>query len=260
MPLCIVSNEHTPCMLTGEPMMIEKRTDINIDAVFNPITLGNIKIPNRFAMAPMTRSFSPGNVPDEKVAAYYRRRAEGGTGLIVTEGVGIDHPAAIGAGSGEEHLIPVLYGDKALAGWRHVVDEVHKAGGVIFPQLWHQGVFRVEGTGPFPEATSCRPSGIWGPPGRFSTVTPEYITRVIEPTRAMTESEIADVVASFARSAKNAQSVGFDGIAIHGASGYLIDSFLWPETNLRQDGYGGDAKARARFATEIDQEIGRAHV
>src|SRR3546814_5491585 len=101
-------------MLTGEPMMIEKRTDINIDAVFNPITLGNIKIPNRFAMAPMTRSFSPGNVPDEKVAAYYRRRAEGGTGLIVTEGVGIDHPAAIGAGSGEEHLIPVLYGDKAL--------------------------------------------------------------------------------------------------------------------------------------------------
>src|SRR3546814_7404510 len=76
MPLCIVSNEHTPCMLTGEPMMIEKRTDINIDAVFNPITLGNIKIPNRFAMAPMTRSFSPGNVPDEKVAAYYRRRAE----------------------------------------------------------------------------------------------------------------------------------------------------------------------------------------
>src|SRR3546814_15308647 len=106
MPLCIVSNEHTPCMLTGEPMMIEKRTDINIDAVFNPITLGNIKIPNRFAMAPMTRSFSPGNVPDEKVAAYYRRRAEGGTGLIVTEGVGIDHPAAIGAGSGEEPLIP----------------------------------------------------------------------------------------------------------------------------------------------------------
>src|SRR3546814_2488196 len=90
-----------------------------------------------------------------------------------------------------------------------VVDEVHKAGGVIFPQLWHQGVFRVEGTGPFPEATSCRPSGIWGPPGRFSTVTPEYITRVIEPTRAMTESEIAAVVARFARSANNAPSVGF---------------------------------------------------
>src|SRR3546814_13760618 len=74
----------------------------------------------------------------------------------------------------------------------------------------------------------------------------------------MTESEIADVVASFARSAKNAQSVGFDGIAIHGASGYLIDSFLWPETNLRQDGYGGDAKARARFATEIVQAIRKA--
>src|SRR3546814_16778932 len=84
----------------------------------------------------------------------------------------------------------MLYGDKALAGWRHVVDEVHKAGGVIFPQLWHQGVFRVEGTGPFPEATSCRPSGIWGPPGRFSTVTPAYITRMIEPPRAMTASEI----------------------------------------------------------------------
>src|SRR3546814_16303099 len=96
MPLCIVSNEHTPCMLTGEPMMIEKRTDINIDADFNPITLGNNKIPNRFAMAPMTRSFSPGNVPAEKVADYYRRRAEGGRGLSVTTGVGIVHRAAIG--------------------------------------------------------------------------------------------------------------------------------------------------------------------
>src|SRR3546814_5616316 len=100
----------------------------------------------------------------------------------------------------------MLYGDESLAGWRHVVDEVQKAGGVIFPQLWHQGVFRVEGTGPFPEATSCRPSGIWGPPGRFSTVTPEYITRVIEPTRAMTESDSADVVDSLDRKSKRLNS------------------------------------------------------
>ena len=96
----------------------------------------------------------------EEVADYYRRRAEGGVGLIVTEGIGIDHPAAI-----DDSNIPVLHGETCLAGWKKTVDAVHAAGGVIFPQMWHMGPMRKSGMGPHPEAASMRPSGIWGPLG-----------------------------------------------------------------------------------------------
>ena len=226
--------------------------------LFEPITLGNVTFKNRLAMAPMTRSFSPENVPDEVVADYYRRRAAGGTGLIVTEGVGIDQSAAIGDGSGTSTRIPLLHGEAQLAGWRAVVNGVHAAGGKIFPQLWHQGVFRIEGTGPYPEAPSLRPSGLWGPDGGFSTVSRDYIPRVIQPTRPMTEEEIADAVHGFARSATNAKAAGFDGIAIHGASGYLIDSFFWPQTNQRVDRYGGDMANRALFGVEVVRAIREA--
>lgn len=226
-----------------------------LDPLFQPITLGNVALKNRLAMAPMTRSFSPDNVPDGQVAEYYRKRAAGGTALIVTEGVAIDQAAALGEGSGVSTHIPVLHGEAALAGWKRVVDGVHAAGGRIFPQLWHQGVFRVEGTGPHPEAPSLRPSGLWGPDGGFSTVARDYIPRVIEPTRPMREEEIADAVQGFARSAKNAKAVGFDGIAIHGASGYLIDSFFWSHTNQRTDRYGGDMAKRALFGVEVVRAI-----
>lgn len=226
--------------------------------LFEPFTLGNVTIPNRLAMAPMTRSFSPDNVPDAAVAAYYRKRAAGGTGLLVTEGVGVDQPAAIGDGSGTATHIPLLHGEAALEGWRKVVDGVHAEGGKIFPQLWHQGVFRIEGTGPYPDAPTLRPSGLWGPDGGFSTVHPTYIAKVIAPTRPMTEEEIADVVHGFARSAVNAKAVGFDGIAVHGASGYLIDSFFWPLTNQRTDRYGGDMAARATFGVEVVRAIREA--
>jgi 2,4-dienoyl-CoA reductase-like NADH-dependent reductase (Old Yellow Enzyme family) len=229
-----------------------------LEPLFQPLKLRSLELPNRLAMAPMTRCFSPGNTPGEDVAAYYRRRAEGGVSLIVTEGTGIDHPSALGAGSGPEDRIPVLYGERALAGWRHVVDEVHAAGGLIFPQLWHQGVFRVEGTGPFPDAPSSRPSGIWGPDTGSSTVRNDYIEKVIAPTRPMTEEEIADVVAAYGRTARNAKDVGFDGIAIHGANGYLIDSFFWAETNRRTDRYGGDAALRATFGKEVVRAIREA--
>jgi len=232
--------------------------DSAVDSLFRPITVNRLTIKNRLAMAPMTRSFSPDNTPDETVIEYYRKRAEGGTGLIVTEGVGVDQPAAIGEGSGTATHIPLLHGERPLAGWRKVVEAVHASGGLIFPQLWHQGVFRIEGTGPYPDAPSLRPSGIWGPTGGFSTVSPDYIPNVIEPTRPMTEEEIADAVQGFARSARNAKEVGFDGIAIHGASGYLIDSFFWPKTNLRTDRYGGDMAGRATFGVEIVRAIREA--
>jgi len=105
------------------------------DALFTPFTIGRLKLANRIVMAPMTRSFSPGGVPGPDVAAYYRRRAEGGVGLIVTEGTYMPYAAA-----GFDPRVPRLYGDEALAGWRSVVYAVHAAGGKIFPQLWHVGM------------------------------------------------------------------------------------------------------------------------
>ncbi|WP_437812438.1 NADH:flavin oxidoreductase [Sorangium sp. So ce1078] len=226
-----------------------------IEPLFQPLQLLSVTLRSRIVMAPMTRCFSPGGVPGQNVADYYRRRAEAGVGLIVTEGTGIDHPSAIGSGAHGESNIPVLHGEAALAGWRKVVDDVHAAGGLIFPQLWHMGVLRTPGTGPFPEAPSSRPSGIWGPQGGSRSMNPEYVERMLAPTEPMTESEIADVIAGYARSAASAKSVGFDGIAIHAAHGYLIDTFFWDQTNRRTDRWGGDPAGRARFGAEVVKAI-----
>src|ERR1700744_3947916 len=106
-------------------------TDGKHGPLFAPLKVGDLTLKNRIVMAPMTRQFSPGGVPTEDVAAYYRRRAEGGAGLIITEGTGVEDPEAL-----DGPAIPVMYGDAALAGWKRVVDGVHEAGGRIFPQLW----------------------------------------------------------------------------------------------------------------------------
>src|SRR5678809_1409128 len=100
-------------------------------ALFTPFAIKSVTLPNRIVMAPMTRSFSPGGIPGEDVAAYYRRRAEGGVGLIITEGTYPPHSAA-----GFDPRVPRLFGEAALQGWRRVVDQVHAAGGHIFSQLW----------------------------------------------------------------------------------------------------------------------------
>lgn len=225
------------------------------EPLFNPLNVRGVTLRNRIVMSPMTRSFSPRGVPGENVAAYYARRAEGETGLIITEGVGIDHPSALGeAGLGEAN-IPELHGAEALAGWKRVVDAVHAQGGLIFPQLWHMGVMKEAGTGPYPDSPPMRPSGLWGPEGRMTSIDQHYIARVLPPSRPMSESDIADVIAAYARSAANARSVGFDGIAIHAAHGYLIDTFLWGETNVRMDRWGGDLRRRTRFAVEVVRAI-----
>jgi 2,4-dienoyl-CoA reductase-like NADH-dependent reductase (Old Yellow Enzyme family) len=225
------------------------------DILFSPFSIGKVRLDNRIVMAPMTRNRSPGGVPNDAVIAYYRRRAEAGVGLIVTEGVGIQHGSALGGGSMKERDVPFLYGDAALAGWRAVVDAVHGAGGRIFPQLWHMGPIREDGTGPYPQVPSSRPSGLWGPAGRRSTVPDDYVARVLPERKAMTDGEIADVIAAFADAARNAVLTGFDGIAIHGAHGYLIDAFLWAETNRRNDRWGGDLAGRSAFAAGVVSAI-----
>ena len=240
---------------THAPAGVSVSANPLVAPLFQRIQVRGLALANRVVMAPMTREFSPDGVPGDDVVAYYRRRAAAETGLIITEGVGIDHPAALGeAGLGEAD-IPHLYGDEALAGWRRVVESVHAAGGKIIPQLWHQGVMREQGTGPHPEAPSVRPSGLWGPIGRQSSIQPEYVARISAPTQPMTEQEIADVIAAYARSARRAKDAGFDGIAIHGAHGYLIDTFFWAETNHRTDWWGGGIRERARFGAEVVKAI-----
>ncbi|WP_404477251.1 NADH:flavin oxidoreductase [Novosphingobium sp. BL-52-GroH] len=224
------------------------------DILFTPFQAGRLTLRNRFVMAPMTRNFSPDGIPSQGVDEYYRRRAQADVGLIVTEGIGVDHPAALGRESVGGGASPVLHGEAALARWRAIVAGVHAAGGTIVPQLWHQGVIRVPGTGYHPEAPSARPSGTWGPTDR-ALVPPDYLDLVRKETAPLTESEIGDIIAGFARSAANAKAVGFDGVALHGAHGYLIDSFLWAQTNRREDGWGGGPAARSRFAGEVVRAV-----
>ena len=205
---------------------------IDTAPLFRPFQLGPLKLRNRIVMAPMTRSFSPGGVPGPDVAAYYRRRAENDVGLIITEGTAVAHAAAA-----TDPKVPRFDGGDALAGWAHVVAEVHAAGGRIMPQLWHVGSVRRPGQGPNPEAAPVSASGLFKP-GK----------KVAEP---LTTAGIDTLVAAFAASAANAHRLGFDGIEIHGAHGYLVDQFFWSGTNERADAFGGDIVRRARFAAEL---------
>jgi 2,4-dienoyl-CoA reductase-like NADH-dependent reductase (Old Yellow Enzyme family) len=200
--------------------------------LFTPFNLNKLTIANRIVMAPMTREFSPGGIPGDDVAAYYRRRAEGGTGLIITEGTTISDPVS---SMGES--IPAFHGERALAGWKHLVEEVHSAGGKIFPQLWHAGMARNPTKMNNPEVPSASPSGLQAPGKKVG--------------ESMTEKHIESVIASFASAAADAQRLGFDGIELHGAHGYLIDQFFWEGLNQRTDAWGGSMENRGRFAVEI---------
>lgn len=229
--------------------------DTSLATLFQPFNLKGLRLRNRVVMAPMTRGFAPGGIPRANITDYYRRRAEGEVGLIVTEGVGVDHPASIGdSGLGDDHQ-PVLHGEAALNGWRDVVKAVHAAGGLIAPQLWHQGPLRLQGTGLHPNVLSSRPSGLYGPADGVTSISPEVMQRAQVPTEPMSESEIADTIAAFGRSAANAKAVGFDAIAVHGAHGYLLDAFLWEGTNRRTDTWGGSLAHRVRYGVEVFKAI-----
>jgi 2,4-dienoyl-CoA reductase-like NADH-dependent reductase (Old Yellow Enzyme family) len=220
-----------------------------------PLAIRGTTLPNRIVMSPMTRGFCPGGAPTGQVCDYYRQRASGGFGLIITEAIGVDHPSALGdAGLGEDD-IPVLHGQAPLGGWRRVVEAVHAAGGKIIPQLWHQGVMRIPGTGPHPDAPTIGPSGLWGPLGRTTSIDAKKIPNQPHVGEPMSEEEIERVIEAHVRTARNAIQAGFDGIAIHGGHGYLIDTFLWEETNRRTDRWGGDRTRRSAFAAEIVRRI-----
>ncbi|MFI1165921.1 NADH:flavin oxidoreductase [Streptomyces sp. NPDC020801] len=198
-----------------------------------PVTLNGLTVPNRIVMAPMTRMFSPGGIPGEDVLSYYARRAAAGVGLIVTEGTYVGHDSA-----GESSRVPRFHGEEQLAGWAKVAEAVHAAGGTIVPQLWHIGMVRKPGRPPFADAPPVGPSGL--------RIGESEVTG-----KAMTQTDVDDVIGAFAEAAAAAERIGFDGVELHGAHGYLLDQFLWAGTNRRTDAYGGDPVARSKFAAEI---------
>jgi len=203
-----------------------------LDILFTPFRLNALALENRIVMAPMTRSFSPGHAPGDDVAAYYRRRAEAGVGLILTEGVSPNVTTATGTPD-----VPNMVTDAAKTGWRKVVSGVHAAGGKIGAQLWHEGPYRNPAKSEHPDIPSWSASGfkvegkpLWAP---------------------MTGAEIETAIDEFVAAAIASKEAGFDCVEFHGAHSYLIDSFFWAQTNNRTDEWGGGWEGRTRLAAEI---------
>ncbi len=209
----------------------------SLDKLFSPFTVKGLTLPNRIVMAPMTRSQSPGGVATAEVASYYARRAAADVGLIITEGTGVDRPVSV-----NDANVPRFHGDRSLAAWKTVVDAVHAQGGKIAPQLWHVGSVR-------------NPSPDWTPPGQVDS--PSGLSRPGKTFgEPLTDSEVGDVIAAFARAAAETKALGFDALELHGAHGYLIDQFFWEGTNTRTDRWGGATLAeRSRFAVEVVKAV-----
>jgi 2,4-dienoyl-CoA reductase-like NADH-dependent reductase (Old Yellow Enzyme family) len=212
-------------------------TSSQLDVLFRPFQLKTLNLENRIVMAPMTRSFSPEGVPGANVADYYQRRALGQVGLIISEGTVIDRPSAR-----NDPNIPFFHGEESLAGWKNVIEAVHKAGGKMAPQIWHGGSV----PNPFTEWTPGSP--VESPSG---LVAPEK-----QRGKAMSDEDITDTVAAFGRAAAESKQLGFDAVEIHGAHGYLLDQFFWDGTNQRSDYFGGSTiRERSRFAIEVIKSV-----
>ena len=204
-----------------------------VSAFFEPITIGSLALPNRLAMAPMTRRKCPKpNVPTEAMATYYARRAAGGTGLIITEGTHIDDEHAQ-----DTDTVPGIWNEAQVDGWRPVIQAVHTAGGKIACQLWHTGRHAMNPIGPSAVAAT-RPDGTEKPM-----------------PRAMEAGDLIQVRDAFVNAALNSVAAGFDAIEIHGAHGYILDSFLSPVANQRTDDYGGSFENRMRFPLEVTRAV-----
>lgn len=215
--------------------------------LFDPITVGDIPLANRIAMAPLTRNRAPGAVPAAITATYYAQRAS--AGLLITEATAISHQ-----GQGYAN-VPGLYAPEQLEGWKRVTQAVHAAGGRIVTQLWHVG--RVS-------HTSLQPGGA-APvaPSAIAAKTKTYVINAdgsgsFVPTsepRALRLDELPGIVEDYRRAARAAIEAGFDGVEVHAANGYLIDQFLRSSSNHRGDAYGGSIGNRARLLVEVMDAI-----
>lgn len=218
------------------------------DALFTPITINSLTLPNRIVMAPMGRCFAEDGVIAPGYAEYYSKRVEGGASLIMGEASGIMD------GASSNPTSPSFYGEAALQAWQGPIDAVHRAGGFFWPQIWHAGLARAPGTAPLTELPSIGPSD-WYIPNTDENLVPQPGSPYGAP---MSDSQIADVIARYGDAAKAAQDMGCDGVEIHGAHGYLPDQFFWPVMNRRSDRYNGPTmRERARFAAEVTAEVRR---
>ena len=218
-----------------------------MSSLFTPFTLGDLTLPNRILMAPLTRGRTgPDRVPNDLMVEYYRQRAA--AGLLISEATIISDQAAGWVNS------PGIYQPAHVRGWQRVTDAVHAEGGRIVVQLWHMGRsshpdFQPGGALPVaPSAIPIRGDEIHTPSGKKPYPTP----------RALETGEIPGIVEDYARATRLTQEAGFDGVEIHGANGYLIDQFLRDGTNQRTDCYGGSVENRARFLLEVTEAVVRA--
>jgi N-ethylmaleimide reductase len=210
------------------------------DKLWQPITVGDVKLEHRLVMAPMTRNRStPEGIPTPLNATYYAQRAADAA-LIITEGV---QPSADGQGY---LLTPGIHTQAQVAGWRQVTDAVHDAGGKIFIQLMHVG--RVGHPSNTPHGrTPVAPSAVRA----AATIVTAAGPAELPVPQALSTAEVAEVVDEFRSAAALAMAAGADGVEIHGGNSYLVHQFLAPNTNLRTDEYGGSIENRARFAYDV---------
>jgi len=209
----------------------------DLDVLFTPQRIGALTVRNRFVMPGMQRGFMSDGSPTPKMVEYMRRCAAGGVGLIISESTSPDHPSA--------YWQPVMGRLEAgtLSAWREVIAAVHGAGAGFLLQLWHPGAMRKVAAGhPLAHYPALSPSGL------IQSGRPHG--------RAMTRQDLTELKRAYVRAAEQAQQLGADGIEVHSAHGYLLDQFLWAETNQREDEYGGRSLAeRARYSAEIVAEI-----
>ncbi len=212
-------------------------TGVDVSSLFSPFAVNGLSLRNRFIMPGMQRGWCRDGAPLPQLAEYYRRRAEGGASLIITESTAVDHPAAWG------QFAAARLNEDTLPGWAACVSAVREAGSHLLIQLWHEGAVRPEvRDGVRFEVRSVSPSGI-AKAGHTNGV-------------IASAEDLADIKDAFVRGALAARSIGASGVEIHGAHGYLLDQFLWAVTNRRQDGYGGDdIRDRVRYPAEIVRAV-----
>ena len=218
------------------------------DIFFEPLRVGSVTLPNRLAMAPMTRCFATDEVHDPRAVEYYARRARSGIGLIISEGSPPPTPEAP-----YHPKVPGFGNEAALAKWRDIAEAVNATGSHMLVQLWHAGVLRDAPGSAHPDVVPVGPSGV------FPVLDPDSpdTIEVRQIGREMTIADIERTIDLFAETARTCQQLGFSGIELHAAHGYLFDQFFWSESNRRTDRYGGDFAGRTRLAVETVQEIRR---
>lgn len=212
--------------------------------LLEPFELGELRLPNRVCMAPMTRcrADNPGTVPTKLIAEYYAQRAS--AGLLISEGTFVS-PRGVGYIN-----VPGMYSAEQTEGWKLVTQAVHDAGGRIFCQLWHVGAMShpqlLAGHLPLAPSAVNPHDKIFGPNGHTDTITPQ----------AMSEADIRDTIDAFRQAAANAVAAGFDGVELHAANGYLFNQFFARSSNRRTDAFGGSIENRTRFLVDVLEAVG----